>query len=86
LTQTFLHIIAYEPGVPDAYQKSQFGYILGGLCMEKVGIFLAIWNMCGHSEYFMATWNILWPFGIFYGYLVHFSPFWFQEKSGNLEF
>jgi hypothetical protein len=32
-------------GLPDgifSYQKSQFGYILEGLGMEKAGIFLAI--------------------------------------------
>jgi hypothetical protein len=34
--------------------------------------------------YFMAIWSILWPFGLFYGhfglfcgYLVYFSPFWY---------
>jgi hypothetical protein len=32
--------------------------------------FMAIWS------FFAATWYILWPFGIFYGYLVHFAPFW----------
>jgi hypothetical protein len=33
----------------------------------------------------MAIWYILMPFGIFYGYLVYFSPFGMlsQEKSGN---
>jgi hypothetical protein len=25
--------------------------------------------------YFMAIWYILWPFGIFYGYLLYISPF-----------
>jgi hypothetical protein len=36
-------------------------------------------------EYFIAFWYILWPFGIFYGYLVHFSRFGMlcQEKSGS---
>jgi hypothetical protein len=36
--------------------------------------------------YFMATWNILWRFGIFYDHLVHFVfiwyfflPFWYNE-------
>jgi hypothetical protein len=42
--------------------------------------------------YFMATWNILWGFGLFYGHLVHFVFIWnifsgfgtmYQEKSGN---
>jgi hypothetical protein len=42
----------------------------------------------------MAIWNILWPFGIFYGHLEYFmaicfiiSPFWlgilYQEKAGK---
>jgi hypothetical protein len=38
-------------------KKSHFGYILEGLGMENVGIFITIWN-------------ILWPFGKFYGSLV----------------
>jgi hypothetical protein len=42
--------------------------------------------------YFMAIWNILWRFGIFYDHLVHFVFIWYifsgfgiiyQEKSGN---
>jgi hypothetical protein len=45
-------------------QKSQFGKVLEGLAMEDVGIF------CGHLVYFMAIWQILRLFGIFYGYLV----------------
>jgi hypothetical protein len=41
---------------------------------------MAIW-----STYFTGVWYILWPFGIFYGYLVYFSRFGtlYQEKSGN---
>jgi hypothetical protein len=27
--------------------------------------------------HFTAIWYILWPFGIFYGYLVYFFPFWY---------
>jgi hypothetical protein len=36
-------------------------------------------------EYFMAIWNILLPFGIFYSHLVYFPRFvkLHQEKSGN---
>jgi hypothetical protein len=30
-----------------------------------------------HLVYFMAIWNILWPFGIFCGNLVYWSPFWY---------
>jgi hypothetical protein len=35
--------------------------------------------------YFTAIWDILLPFGIFYGYLIYFSRFGmlYQEKSGN---
>jgi hypothetical protein len=35
--------------------------------------------------YFMAIWYLLQPFGIFYGYFVHVSPFWYAvpEKSGS---
>jgi hypothetical protein len=47
--------------------------------MEDVGI------SYGHFVYFTAIWHILWPFGKFYGYSVHFSSFGtlYQEKSGN---
>jgi hypothetical protein len=48
------------------------------------------WKM---FQYFMAIWNILWRFGIFYDPLVHFVFIWYifsafgimhrQEKSGN---
>jgi hypothetical protein len=36
-------------------------------------------------ENFMAFWDILWPFGTFCVYLVHFSGFGImcQEKYGN---
>jgi hypothetical protein len=39
----------------------------------------------GILVYFSAIWYILWPFGIFYGYLVYFLRFGLlhQEKSGN---
>jgi hypothetical protein len=42
--------------------------------------------------YLMAIWYILWPVGIFAGYLVYFLVIWniyprfgilYQEKSGN---
>jgi hypothetical protein len=42
--------------------------------MEHVGIFH------GNLKYFMVTWNILWPFGIFYGDLWScgtFPLFWY---------
>jgi hypothetical protein len=38
--------------------------------MENLGIFY------DHLGNFTAIGNILWPFGIFCGHLVHFSPFW----------
>jgi hypothetical protein len=59
-----------RPGLPDglfSQQKSQFGYILEGLEMKHVGVFYDT------SEYFMAIWYILWPFGIVCGHLVYFS-------------
>jgi hypothetical protein len=31
----------------------------------------------GHLVYFTAIGNILWPFDIFCGNLVYFSPFWY---------
>jgi hypothetical protein len=47
--------------------------------MEDASIFY------DHLVYFTAIWHILLRFGIFYGYLVHFSPFGMlnKEKSGN---
>jgi hypothetical protein len=55
-------------GVPDGIfsnQKFQFGYILEGLAMEDVGIFLALWPIllqfgifCGSMVYFMVIWYI----------------------------
>jgi hypothetical protein len=38
-----------------------------------------------HFVYFTDIWYILWPFGIFYGYVVYFSRFGvlYQEQSGN---
>jgi hypothetical protein len=45
-------------------------------------------------KYFMAIWNILWRFGIFYDRLVHFKFIWYifsslgimyKDKSGNPE-
>jgi hypothetical protein len=47
--------------------------------VENVGIFMPIWNM-------------LWPFGIYYGHLVYYVVIWYifhrfgtlcQGKSGN---
>jgi hypothetical protein len=47
--------------------------------MENMAIFY------DHLVCVAAIGNILWPFGIFCGYLVHISPFWYlcQGKSGN---
>jgi hypothetical protein len=39
--------------------------------MENLGIFY------DHLVYFMTIGNILWPFGIFCGDFVFFSPFWY---------
>jgi hypothetical protein len=63
-----------DTGLPDGLfsnQKSQFGVILVGLAIENLGIFYE------HLVYFTAILTILWPFGIFCGHLVNFSPFWY---------
>jgi hypothetical protein len=44
---------------------------LEGLPIENLGIFY------DHLIYFTVIGNILWPFGIFRGRLVYFSPFWY---------
>jgi hypothetical protein len=43
-------------------------------------------TLYGHLVYFTAIWYSMWPFDIFYEYLVHFPRFGmlYQEKSGNL--
>jgi hypothetical protein len=43
--------------------------ILEDLKMEDVGIF------CDHLVYCTSIWYILWPSGVFYSYLLHFSRF-----------
>jgi hypothetical protein len=44
--------------------------------MEDVGIFYVIF------VYFTSVWYTLWPFGIFYGYLVIFSVLvWCTKKN-----
>jgi hypothetical protein len=62
-------------GLPDgmfAYQKFRFWYIFEGLEVENCG------TLNNHSEYFTATWYILWSFGIFYRF-----GMLYQEQSGN---
>jgi hypothetical protein len=63
-----------ETGLPDGVfsnKKSRFGYIFGGLAKKNLGIFY------DHLVHFTAIENILWPFGIFCGHSVYFSPFWY---------
>jgi hypothetical protein len=47
------------------------GILTNACCMipveKDVGILYLV--------YFAAIWCSLWPFGIFYGYLIYFSPF-----------
>jgi hypothetical protein len=72
----FIITLPLSPGLPDGIfsnQKSQFWLILEGLAMEDVGIFY------DHLVYFTAIWYIMWPFGIFYGYLEKKFPFWNVE-------
>jgi hypothetical protein len=47
--------------------------------MEDVAMFY------GRLVYLTAIWYILWPFGVFYGHLVHFPALLFcaKKKSGN---
>jgi hypothetical protein len=52
-------------------QKSQFGKILEGLGMEKVGVFFI------HLKYITAIWYILWPFGNLVAIWYIFPPFWY---------
>jgi hypothetical protein len=42
--------------------------------MKAVGKFYghSVHFTYSHFVYFMSTWYILWPFGIFYGHLVYF--------------
>jgi hypothetical protein len=44
-----------------------------GICICPFGLFTAVWcvGIFGHLVC------------VFYGYLVYFVPFWYQEKSGN---
>jgi hypothetical protein len=60
------------------YQKSQFGYIMGGLGTENVGMFY------DHFEYFTAICYMLWQFGIVCSHLIHFFPFLFVWTKKNL--
>jgi hypothetical protein len=60
-------------GLPDGLfsnQKFLFGKIWGGLAIENLGM------RYDHLVYFTAMGNILWPFGLFCGHFVYFSPFW----------
>jgi hypothetical protein len=45
--------------------------ILEGLAMENIVIFY------DDLIYFAAIGNIIWPFGILWGHLVHFPTFWY---------
>jgi hypothetical protein len=60
--------------------KSQFGKTFGGPEIGK-----CFYIFYGHSEYFMDSWDVFWPFGTFRVHLVHFSGFGilYPEKSGN---
>jgi hypothetical protein len=52
-------------------QMSKFGLIMEGLAMEDVDIFYV------HLVYFTVILYVLWPYGIFSGYLAHFFPHWY---------
>jgi hypothetical protein len=46
-----------------------------GIAMEDVGVFY------GDLGSFTANWYYAGPFGLNYGYLVHFPPFWYILPS-----
>jgi hypothetical protein len=61
-----------KSGLPDALftnPKSRFGQILEGLAMEGAGM-VHVTLVC-----FMAIWYILWPFGVFYVFILSFPRF-----------
>jgi hypothetical protein len=69
------------PGLPDGLvsnQKSQFGYVLEGVAIEKIAVFydqsvfMLLEIFYGHLVYFVVIWYIFPCFSILY-----------QEKSGN---
>jgi hypothetical protein len=51
-------------------KNTRFGYILEGLRMEKLSIFVAIWYICGQFSFICLL-------GIFFGHLVHFTANWY---------
>jgi hypothetical protein len=60
--------------LPDGFfsnPKSKFAETLEGQAMEDVGKFYV------DFVNYPAIWHILWPFGILYGHLVYFYPFWY---------
>jgi hypothetical protein len=61
-------------GLPDGIfsnQKSQFGFISECLVEKDFA------KIYCHLVYYSAILNILWPFGIIYGYFGIFFPFWY---------
>jgi hypothetical protein len=63
----FLAMPHYVPGLPDgpfSNKKPNLGKFWRDLQ----------WKML---VYFRGIWSILWPFGIFYGYLVYILQFWY---------
>jgi hypothetical protein len=63
------------PGLPDGIflnQKYKFWVNFEGSCKGRCWYILCPF---GIPTYFTVIWCILLPFGIFYGYLVYFSPF-----------
>jgi hypothetical protein len=73
-TQQGCHIVYFQTKNPN----------LGKHC-RALDLKMLICIFYGHLEYFMAIWDILWPFGTFCVHLVHFSVFgiMYEEKSGN---
>jgi hypothetical protein len=72
-------------GLPDGIfsnQKFRFGSILEGLAMEDVDM------LFGHLVYFTAIWYIVWPFDIWYEYLVFFPILvcWTMNNLATLKY
>jgi hypothetical protein len=61
-------------------QNPNLGKFWRVLQWKMLVYFMAIW-----STYITAIWYILWPFGVFYGFLVYLYCFGmlYQDKSGN---
>jgi hypothetical protein len=86
-------MVSFGESQPDPEEDRHFLFGLQQGCQmvsfqPKNSNSVKFWRALGGKMliYFMAIWNILWPFGIFYGHLLHFvflwyilSGFWYHE-------